>query len=383
MSWSCRFMSIFIFLVAASIASAHSQDRMSFEFRERVKKMKEHRGRKFSNQGNQRIQCGDTITVSVALREDLNCPDTRDYAIKIAGDNITVDGRGFKIRAPQAVAGIFAQGSSITLRNLHIQGIEAGSGVFAVDTERLKVQANDFSGNQMGLVLYAQQKHLSQVQIINNVIRQSQLFAIRTMQEAPGVIDLPQIRRNDLSLSGSYALHIQARRFELGVNSVNNFWGSMNGLYFSEGSLYLEGQDFSSANILRTQVSVNNANLLRGRFINLSSRLKADPSQQRIGLEVYKVKTFDLSYVYARGNDVAVRISTEAGIQTSGRLNHCSFLDQDYAGIMLTSHDGTSFGPLEISRCWISQRTDVFDLFVSPGTRYDSKSQLDFRSYLH
>ncbi len=75
--------------------------------------------------------CGTTITSDLTLTHDVDCVSHPGPAITIGADNVTLDGAGFRIIAPDASSAIYALNrSGVTIENLDVSGWCKGIGVF-------------------------------------------------------------------------------------------------------------------------------------------------------------------------------------------------------------------------------------------------------------
>jgi hypothetical protein len=321
--------------------------------------------------------CGDTITSSVTLAADLNCPSTTGFALNVVGANITVNGNGHSISAPNAAAGLFVKGSNISISNLKVNGVQGGDGILAYETPGLSLDRNDVSGNLQGIVVYADQTALSGVSITNNIARQNQLFGIRTGYDAPGAIVMPAIKSNDLSGSGSFAMRIRAVQFELGQGHGNIFDGSANGIYLSGGDMYVHDFNFDSDLIYGVGVFGDSLNSIIVNNFHMYSRAPATPLQNRIGLDLYRAGAFSITNVRTRNCDVGIKLETELGVSPSGFITDSHFEDDTFSGIFVVSYDGTPYGLLDFFKNHYQLSSPALRVFVQGSTTYAPGSILD------
>lgn len=84
------------------------------------------------------LDCGDYITRSVTLTEDLNC-DTGYFGLYVLASNVTIDLNGHTIRGSSDLQGIAVyERNKVTIKNGVLRGFWAG--VNSTRTERLKVE---------------------------------------------------------------------------------------------------------------------------------------------------------------------------------------------------------------------------------------------------
>jgi len=320
------------------------------------------------------LQCGDTVTASMALAADLVCPTTTGFALNVIGDNIVLDGNGHKIVAPLASAGVFVQGSNDTIRELRINGIQGGDGILAYETPGIKITDNDVSSNGQGIALYADTGAVTDVKIQNNLARNNALFGIRTGFDAPGAIVSPQIRNNDLGGNGSFGMLIKATKFELDGNHGNSFQGSRNGIYLAGGDAFLHDFSLAHDHIQQTGVFADSLDNLMVNNVDVSSLVPASASQERTGMHLYRVANFAIKGFDGSKNDLGLKLDTELGVSPAGTVTDSSFLDNVVSGILVASYDGTPFGLLSFTRnCY----RDATRVLVAGGTLLASGSITD------
>jgi len=294
------------------------------------------------------LQCGDVITTNSRLTEDLVCPNTDGFALVVVGDNITLDGNGFKILAPNAGAGLFVQGSENTVRNLGVQGGRA-FGIFAYNSPGIKILNNDTSFNQVGIEIYTDAPVVSGAVVRGNKSVGNAAYGVRTGQGNLGQIVNPKISGNDFSDSGSFGMAIAATRYEMdGRRVYNRLRGSENGIFLVSGSFSLHHFSLRSEKLLKTQIFAQNAAYVRIADADVSSTLSPEPSEERTGVDLYRVGKFKLVRVKAHGNDTGLRLQTEQGVSPDGDIQDCDFAGHAYAGISIISYDATPYGRIKL-----------------------------------
>lgn len=317
------------------------------------------------------VNCGDVITQSIKIANDLNCPDSTGFALSIRGDNIKVDGNGKTIYAPNAISGLYIEGDNVSVSNVKSTGVSQGYGVFAYNTAGLSLSYNDFSSNLIGVVVYTESDLLNQIKITKNKITNSALFGIRLGQDGAGSIVNPIISGNNLSNSGSYAMLIQATSDVLSDDEKNNLSDSTNGILLKGGTFKIKDLDLSDYSIRKIGVFVDSAVSLKVDGLDVGSRLLPTAAQENIGLDLYRVGTFDIRGLKSERNDVGLKFETELGVSPTGSVSDCTFKYDNFAPIMVSSYDSTQYGIIDIDsrsnrvRNLASVTTNVF---TTPGT---------------
>ncbi len=294
----------------------------------------------------QTVQCGDTITSSITLKNDLYCPDTTGSALYIIGDNISVNGNGKKIYAPNASSGIFVQGNGNSVSGFQVNGISQGYGILAYESSGLTLSLNDFSNNLIGVMLYADQKSMSKDKVFGNVVRNSTLFAIRSGSDGAGSIIDPAISWNDFSNSGSYAMQIKASIYNISDYDYNLLFASRNGLYLSGSQINISNFSLTKHNIKETGIFIDSATNVNISGIDLSSNVTGDSNQKRMGMDLYRVQNFSINGLKSNNNDVGLKFETELGTSPHGTVSNCQFKNAVVSGVMIVSYDATSYGDL-------------------------------------
>lgn len=320
------------------------------------------------------VQCGEIITTHTVMANDLVCPDTTGFALLVIGDNVTLDGNGHSITAPNAAAALFAEGDDITITRLKANGTTQGAGLLAYETPRIQIQGNDFSRNLIGISVYADRSAVAGMTVKKNRASNNQLFGIRTSFDAPGSIVSPVIQWNDFSRSGSYAMQIKAASWKLTSLDGNALNNSTNGVYLAHGAFLIEGFTTAFADIRKIGVFVDSADQLEVKTSDFSTRTPGDSNQERIGLDLYRVKMFKIRTMRAHGNDTALKLETEGGVSPEGSVKDCDFSYQAVAGVVIESYDGTPYGRLFMSCirfCHVAVK-----YLVSGGTTLGTGTQL-------
>jgi hypothetical protein len=314
------------------------------------------------------VACGDTVSESAIIGNDLNCPDATGFALRIIGDNITVNGNGRKIVAPKAAAGLYIQGDGIKVANFTSTDNPNGYGILAYNSPNAQISDNDFSRNLIGVMVYADQGVVDDVVVAKNKITQSVLFGVRTYFDAPGVIQSPRIVGNDLRSTGDYAIYVMASQFEVEGRDNNNLNGSNNGYYLKAGNFYIHDADYSKQLINKRHFFADSAQSVTIEDVDVTSRAKENGMQERTGVDLYRVANFSIKGLVSRGGDVGLILETEGGVSPSGQIKDCSFSNHKFAGIDIVSYDSTKYGKISISKTNFCEPTGTYDIFTHEGT---------------
>ncbi|MFZ4713199.1 MAG: hypothetical protein ACOYL6_05795 [Bacteriovoracaceae bacterium] len=322
------------------------------------------------------IHCGDIITTSITVGNDLVCPGNIPYAIKVIGRDVVINGNNHTISAPDAVTGIFVQGDQITVNNYTINNIINGSGIFAFDSEGLKILNNNLSNNFIGLKVSSQNIVLNNITIFGNIITDSILFAIKTEFSGSGAVNYPVITENDLSRSGNYALYLMATNVELNSDHSNIYTGSNNGIYLALGNFVIHDFDMSQSGAKKIQIFIDSAIYVSVTNVNVTGSQPIAPSQERIGIDLYRVGTFEIKNVIASYNDAGIKFENELGTTPSGFVQNCTFIDDTTAGILVVSYDGSAYGDLDLRTNFWTLPSTAYKVLIMPNTVIGPNSTL-------
>ncbi len=312
------------------------------------------------------LTCGIIIDKNTTMTEDLDCPDYRGFAVQILGDNITLNGKGHKINAPKATAGIFMNGKHNTVLNTKVNGLTEGFGILAYNSPEAGILLNDFSDNWVGIVFFADNTTANNVQIINNKVLRSTAFAIRVQQDAPGVIDAPQIEKNDLRSSRDFAVYLKVQSFELQDQNNNMIAESGNGFYLKEGNFNIHDLSLANQSIKKRSLFFDNASAVVINNVNVTTRAPATEDRERVGIALYQSPNFQINQVTAQGLDAGIYLSTEQGKSMKGKIENSIFSQNAYADINLVSWDDTVWGDLTLSKNQFDDANGK--VIVEPGT---------------
>ncbi len=314
------------------------------------------------------LQCGETIQTSITLTQDLNCPNTTDFALNIIGDNISVNGNGHAIYAPLAIAGIFVHGLSPNISGFVITGIQTGTGIFVYDSPGVSLHQNQSTNNMYGIRIYADTTSMNTVTIASNTLSNNSVFGIYVSHSFQGSIGHPVIIANDLSQSGSFALFVEADEFEVTMAGANSLFESTSGIYLKGGNFLIHDISLLDESIRHVGIFVDSAKSLGVSNLDVSTSLTPLPSEEQIGLDIYRTPSFVITQFTANGNDVGLKLETEAQVNTTGTVN-CSHLSNNQAaGIMFSSYDSTIYGSVALNGVIFTETDPSKNVLISNGT---------------
>ena len=314
------------------------------------------------------IACGDIISQSITVANDLNCPDVTGFALRILGSNITINGNGHKISAPSASAGIYVEGESNIVANFDVQNISSGYGLLAYNANGVKILSNNFSKNSIGIMLYTDRDVTANVLIQGNRAQSNSFAGIRTFSDKPGKIVNPTIRNNDLRFSGEFAIYVKAETYNIDGDDNNNLSGSSNGYYLKSGDFKVNDLDLSRQLINKRHFFVDSARTISFKDVDVSTFAPLNFSQERQGIDLYKVGSFKMDNVVAKNHYVGLKLETEGGVSTSGQLINCQFANQTFSGVYVISYDDTAYGTIRFTNAKFNLLSGVGKVLVNVNT---------------
>ena len=309
-----------------------------------------------------RLQCGAVLTQNTSLSHDLDCRGMGGYALSVQGNGITLKGNGHTIFADAANAGLYIQGSDVTVTSVRVSGVKFGYGIYAYDSPNLKLVNNRLIGNQTGILLAAENTTMSGLDIHHNESSHNSEFGLRTTQTGSGTIVNPKITCNDFSFSGSYAIYLQAEKAKLNRFSDNKLNSSNNGIYLKDGDFVIKDLSFKRADIRKAAIFADHARSVKITRVDASNNLAPNPNDEHTAVSLYEVRSIQINKLVADNQDIGVLIATNQDQSSYGRIRHSSFVNNTVAGICLRSIDGTPYQGLVISRNEFDEKTNDLEI---------------------
>ena len=313
------------------------------------------------------VACGDVITESITIANNLNCPEISGYALQVVGDNISVNANGKKISAPNAAAGLFVQGDNNTITNFDIQGVTEGHGMMAYNSSNLKVVSNNFSKNRIGIMIYADEVVKNPIVMANRASHNS-FAGVEMFYDEPGSIQNPIITLNDFKSSGEFAVYLKADKVNLQY-TVNDLSGSSSGFYLTGGDFKVEDLSLTNQLIHKRHFMVDSVSSIIFKDMNLTSIAPMTANQDRIAIDMYRVEKFTLDNVSLKNHDVGLKVATDGDVATQGLVKDSLFSGQSFAGLYMVSWDSTELGTIKVLDSEF--KSSAYGIVVAEGTVVD------------
>lgn len=286
------------------------------------------------------LYCGEWIDGEVSLTEDLDCTGHAGYALVAKNTTATINGNGFSIIVPDAIAGIYAEGSSLSLNNVAIVGSESNIGIQAYNNyflETNNVIANDFKlGIDSVFDSYGDVGLCQGLNLQNSSFEGSVEFGVRVT--APNCLGNVIFEGVSLENSQNYGATVNVDKFILdGLNgsSVHNSYG---GFLVYAREVELRNIDFSAQDV------ENETMLIIGsqKVTVQNSDFSGPEGSGGIGMHICEVDEVYIDNIVSNGHDVGVKISTGSK-QTTVTLNNSEFVENATAGLLLSELAGVPF----------------------------------------
>jgi len=301
------------------------------------------------------LECGDVLTVDIVMTTDLDCTDYTGVALTLSGENISFNGNGNHLIAPDSPVAFAIQGNGNTFENLEITSHEQGTGVSAYDTHDLIVQNNTIHNSNIGIKVYSENNNLENLVVAGNQAKDSALFGLYLNNSKIGnSVQNATIENNDFSGASSYAMHLSIENHSFTQTDNNNISNSMNGLYLTEGNFNIDNWNMSGANIQKTTIMGFAAQSIIVNNIQIDGN-GGGPTQEEQGIHICLTGVLDVRNSSIRGVDVGIMIGVLNGVETNFSAFDNVLTYNTLSGILIESIDGvTPFSLVELSNNDIS-----------------------------
>ncbi len=293
----------------------------------------------FSFQNLWALSCGETITESTTLTEDLDCTGHTGFALIMKGSDSTLNGNGFKIIAPNALVGVYAEGINAKVTHLEVEG---GSNTIAFqaynaksfDLDNIKAD-NQRIGIDFTYDNSVPQNECGGLIVKNSSIKASSDLGIKmSARTCPGVFNVENTSFQD---SQNFAMNINIENFDYQQNRGNSFRNAQNGFLITATNVVVKNVDFSAEEIVNETMLVYNPDTVIIEDSNFSGT-----NSQGIGLHICDAKDVFIERVVSNGHDVGIKVATDTK-QTNLNFNLNTLESNGSAGLLLATLSGLPF----------------------------------------
>lgn len=303
------------------------------------------------------VNCGDTITSSITIANDLDCPNTT-YALRVQGAGVVVNGNGKSITGANTSFGVSVEGTGHIFIGMNIHDMTAGYAISSYNGAGIRVLFSHFNNNLAAFRLSNDAITGSNLIFAGNHVKNTYAGMI-TSQSGVTLVQ-PKIINNTF-FSGTYGFIISSGTFTYTGQANNTFFKSQYGFHVKDASsVTLSNLDLVPYALTKAQIVVEDSTLVTASNLKLGRTDAPGGLQEEMGLIVRRVDQFDISNITVLNLDVGIYLQAENGIETTGTISNSSFTDTGLGGVGVRSMDGTAFGVL----------TGTANNFVNVGTDY-------------
>ncbi len=283
------------------------------------------------------LNCGDTITTEVKMTEDLDCSAHSGYsALSLRGEAI-LQGNGHRIITPNTTVGIYAEGDTIRIRNVKIEGSETAKAVEGYNVKKLilnKVIATDM---YMGVDFYSEDDQSCDRLRVSNSDLSHNTYGARV--NAPSCDYSPRFINSDFSYSKQVALSLSAKKIRILEKHNSIFDGSANGFNLkATEKVVIKDMDLSNAQIDGTQVFIYDTKLVRIVDSTLGNAAE--------GIHVYDAEEVIIKRSTILSAGVGIKIANDR--KATKLLMRHTETEANNIGALVTSYGSTKFSEINI-----------------------------------
>lgn len=287
------------------------------------------------------LQCGDTVTTTVKMTKDLDCSSYSGFAALNVKGNGILKGQGKKIISPNTSVGIYAEGQTVKIMDVEIQGSTEATGISGYNVVRLVVDNVKASGMNIGVNYYTEVEYdCDRLKVVDSDLSGNNIGA---KVVSPQCEYFPRFARTDFSNSYQWALNLQAKKLRIREIQDNTYDGSANGLSLKASeTITVDGLDLASAQIDGVQISAYNSPQIKITDVTVGNN-------QSVGIDLYDVADIEIRRTEAVGAGVGIKVATE---QVSSKLlvQNSKTSQNGTAGLLVTSYGAKKLQSIDISK---------------------------------
>lgn len=287
------------------------------------------------------LQCGETISSRVVMKEDLDCSSFSGYAALRLDQSAVLIGNGHKIISPNTTVGVYAEGNIVRIRDLKIIGGVNAIGVQGYNVERLVLDRVVASDMYIGVDYYTEVGFdCDRLRVVDSDLSRNSYGA---KVVSPNCEYSPRFLRTDFSDSKEFALNLSAQKIRVREIHSNIFDRSTRGLLLKGKELiFLEGLDLASTQIDGTQVYAYGSE----KFVARNMIVGSNSSE---GLHLYDIADVNISNLQATNADVGIKVANDQ-VATDLKIVRTTTSGSSSIGLLVTSYGQTKFSNININR---------------------------------
>lgn len=285
------------------------------------------------------VNCGDTIyDQQVELTQDLDCSSQSGFAaIELKGTS-TLKGNGYKIISPNTSTVVYAEGGTIRIKNVVLEGSSSARGIQAYNVYKLVANKVTASNMSIGVDYYAEPNFACKRVKIKNSTIQGNTFGAKIF--SPNCEKAPRIKNSDFSNSTSYALNIEANKVRVRGEHNNVYTGSANGILLSGSEkVRVKNLNLADSNITGNQLYVFNSGSVKIRKSTFGN-------SNETAVSLYENAETIVSKSSFSNSDVGLRVTNDS--VASNLLIKKSTSESNSIGVSVESFGATKFSAITI-----------------------------------
>ena len=285
------------------------------------------------------LSCGDTITGIVRMQEDLDCTDFNGYSALSLREDAILNGRGFRIITPNTSVGIYAEGNTIKVRNVEIQGNQDAKGVEGYNVQKLIINNVIVTDMYMGVDFYSEDYLSCDRLRISNSIVSHNVYGARV--NAPSCDYTPRFVNSDFSNSGNSALSISTKKIRLLGKHNNDFSNSTHGFSLkATETIVIRDLDLSDSQVGGTQIYIYDTESVR----ILDSVL----GNSQEGIHIYDTSNVDIRRTEVGNTDIGIKVANDK--RATDLLIKKTTTSGNSIGVLVTSFDSVTFSSIDVDK---------------------------------
>lgn len=286
------------------------------------------------------IQCGETITSTVKLTQNLDCSSYSGFAALSLKGNGILKGQGFKVISPNTNVGIYAEGQTIKVLDTEIVASSSATGIMGYNVVRLVVDNVKATNMNIGVDYYTDVDYdCDRLKVVDSNLSQNN-YGAKVI--SPKCEYFPRFARTDLSGSYQYALNLNAKILRIREVQDNIYDGSANGLLLKASeSIFVEGLDLAAAQIDGTQIMAYSSPKIDIKNVKVGEN-------QSEGIHIYDVADVTLKKVEAVNSGVGIKIANEQ-VNSSVKVSQSS-TSGNSIGLLVAKYGSAQFNSVNVSQ---------------------------------
>lgn len=308
--------------------------------------------------------CRIIISKNLTLTQDIDCTSSnRNVSVYLLGDQITINGNNHSLKVSESAnIAVYAQGKSITIKNLKIDGFIHQQGIVAHNVKNLTIDKVIASGQMEGIVYSADNEfNCQKINVKNSILSQNSINALRVT--APHCANVKVLKNNDFSFAGDFALNINSKNFTLTGADENSFLMSQNGIKIKVS----QSANIRNLNLAQFEIPSEEIYIEKSNKVELNSLIFGG-GFEGTSLHAYDAKELMIKNSIFKPEYIGIKVANES-YSSKLTIKNSEFKNHDLMSILLSNFGSIPFDSIII-------KNNLFLDNVLPLVDY---SQSDFK----